>query len=100
MNTTIFMAFPCMFTHICLDMGVAEVPGIDMLLRLKTKTNLGLIRDVSNPISKEDKLGATIIQGAFEDGGHRDDTAGFTDMGDSPTKTGHSKNQTSNVEDT
>lgn len=52
---------------------------------------LGLTREVVNPISRKAKLGSTMIQRSFEVGGHGNNTAGFTDIGDTPTENGLSK---------
>lgn len=46
--------------------------------------DLGLIIDVTNPIPKMEKLGTLLINEAYGAGGAN--TAGFTDMGDTPTE--------------
>lgn len=49
-NTDKLLDFPYMLTQIYLEKGVPEIPDIDRFLRSRTTTNLGLIRDITNPI--------------------------------------------------
>lgn len=51
-------------------------------------TDLGLIRDMDNPISKMAKLVGTIIRESYEAQKQGVDITGFTNMGDAHTETG------------
>lgn len=75
----------------------ATAPKDDQILRPKTIINLGLIRDLPNPISRSAKLEAIIIQGAFEAGGPGHETTGFTELDDTPTETVKSEPQASDA---
>lgn len=72
-----------------------ELPDINRFLRPRTTIDLGLIRDVTNPISKMAKLGTSIISDAYEAG--EDDSTRFTDIGDIPIKTVQSMSQASDA---
>lgn len=72
-----------------------ELSDIDLFSRLTTIINLELIRYITNPISKVEKLGALIISKAY--GSKRDNTVGFIDMGDTTTETSHFEPQASDI---
>lgn len=44
-----------------------------------------------NPISKDEKVGATLLREAFQVGGHDIDILGFSDIGKTPAKTAQSE---------
>lgn len=88
------MDFLCLLTWIYLDVAAQEIPDVDQFIQPLTRTDLGLIRDYANPISKVEKMGATMIREAYEAGGHKHDTTGFTDIGETPMDTDQSNPQT------
>lgn len=49
-RTDTVLAFPYLVTQIFLEARVPELPDIDQFLWLRTKTDLRLIRDITNPI--------------------------------------------------
>lgn len=61
-NIDTFMDLNFMLTQIYLDAGVPELLGIDQFLRPKTTTDIGLIKDIANQISKKVTLVAAIIE--------------------------------------
>ncbi|KAF3677330.1 hypothetical protein FXO37_04880 [Capsicum annuum] len=77
------------------SMAVQELPDIDQFIKSRTTTDLGLIRDDDNPISKAAKIGATMIREIFEAISHGNNTIRFTNMGATPMKTTQSEPQTS-----
>lgn len=46
--------------HICLEEGVLELPEFNQFIELKNTTDLGLIRDAANPMTRQAKQGATL----------------------------------------
>lgn len=48
--------------------------------------DLGLIRDIANPISKTMEVGDALLREAFQVGGPSIDTLGFTDIDDTPAE--------------
>lgn len=83
--TNLVMAFPCLLTQIFLEAGVPELLDINRFFRLRITNNLGLVRDITNPISKMEKLGVSKISKAYKARG--DDTTGFTNISDTLTET-------------
>ncbi|KAF3672270.1 hypothetical protein FXO37_07617 [Capsicum annuum] len=92
-STDIILAFPCLLTQIFLYTEVPELLDIDRFLRRRTTIDLGLIKDVTNPISKIAKMTSTMVNDAYESQGKRQDT----ERGGTPTETGQSKPQASYV---
>lgn len=90
-STDIVQIFPYLLTQICMEAGVQELPNINLFLGSRTMNDLGLIIDINNLISKMENLGALIISEAYGAGG--DDTTGYTDIGDTLTKTSQSTTQ-------
>lgn len=86
MSTDIVLAFPFFLTQISFDVGLQELLDVDHFIRSRTITNLGWIRDVDNPLSKEAKMGAIIIREAYEVRGNRVDTTGLTVLGETYLK--------------
>lgn len=78
-------------TKVFLDARVKQVLEVDQFMRPCSTTDLGLISDVANPISKTAKLGATLIQVVYEVTGHETDTTGFTDIDEIPLESAQSK---------
>lgn len=46
------LAYPYMIMYICLAVGVLELLGINEMIEAKRTTNLGLIRDTANLLSR------------------------------------------------
>lgn len=51
-GTNVVLAFPFILTQICLEDCVFELPNVDHFIKPKNITDLGLICDTANPISK------------------------------------------------
>ncbi|KAF3684980.1 hypothetical protein FXO38_00027 [Capsicum annuum] len=64
--TNTILAFPFLLIQIYLDAGVQEFPGINRFLRPKTTIDMGLIKDVSNLISKMTKLATSMVSDTYE----------------------------------
>lgn len=47
-----FLAYSCMITQIYLAEGVQFLLGINEILEAMNTTNLGLIRDTTNPLAR------------------------------------------------
>lgn len=55
------LAYPCMITHICLVTGVQQIPGVDELLEPIHTIDLGLNRDVANPMDRQARKRADML---------------------------------------
>lgn len=75
------LAFPCLLMQLYLDQGMSDISRVDQFFKVWGIIHLGLIRDVSNPISKVPKVEAFLLLQAFQAGGHCIDTLGFIDIG-------------------
>lgn len=51
----VILASSCLLTKIFLKVGVPELPDIDQYIELKTTTDLGLIKDAVNPMTRQAK---------------------------------------------
>lgn len=60
METDTVLAFHYLLTRIYLPMRVPEIPDIDKFIQMRNTTNLGLIYNVANPISKVAMMEASI----------------------------------------
>lgn len=69
-ETDTVIEFPYLLMYICIDTGVPKIQ------------DLGLARDIANPISKATKKGEKIIRQAFKARKHGINTIGFTNMGE------------------
>lgn len=70
---------------------------MDQFIHPKNITDLGLICDAANPMSKQDKQGAALLVGALQNRDPSTNTIEFTDIGDTLDKIGSSDIQTSDV---
>lgn len=57
----IFLAYPWMITQIFFDTGVQELLGIDQFDEPKNCMDLGLIKDAANPMAREARWGAEML---------------------------------------
>lgn len=48
----VLLAYPCLITQICLAAGVMELSFIDEMIEAIHTTDLSLIRDAGNPLSR------------------------------------------------
>lgn len=68
------LAYPCMATLICLAMGVQELSGIDEMIEAMNTTNLGLIRDIANPLDKKERNRADMLAEMYRQSGQTETT--------------------------
>lgn len=57
----VVLAFPSLLTQIFLEARVTKLPDINKYIEPKTTTDLGLIRDTMNPMTKKAKQRAVIL---------------------------------------
>lgn len=62
----IVLTFHFLLTQIYFELGVLDLLDIHRFLRPRTRINLGLIRDVTNPVSRTDKLAALMVSDVYE----------------------------------
>lgn len=48
----LLLAYLCLITKLCLVAGIQELPGINKFIKAMNTTNLGLIRDAINLLTK------------------------------------------------
>lgn len=86
MSTDTIITFLCLLTQIYLDVGVPDLPDIDMFIRLCYTINLSLSRCVVNPMYKASKIGESMRTKAFGTRGPSIETSGLTDLGNTPAE--------------
>lgn len=62
----LFLAFSCIITQIFLAVRVQELPVIDQFIEQKNTTDLGLIREVKNPMTRQAKQATTLLAQAMQ----------------------------------
>lgn len=86
-STNNIIAFPYLLTQIYLITRVQENQDIDQFIRTWTTKYVVLIKDNANPISKEAKIGATMIRKVYVAKGKEIETTRLTDKGETLTTT-------------
>lgn len=61
----LLMAYPCMIMQMLLAVGVQELPGIDKMFEATNTTNLGLIRNIANPLARKEIKGAVMLKDMY-----------------------------------
>lgn len=51
-GTDVILAFPCFFTQIYLEAKVSKLLDMDQFIEPNNTTDLGLIKDATNPMSR------------------------------------------------
>lgn len=59
------LAYPYLITQLCLVAGVQELSNIDKMIEATNTSDLGLIRDATNPMDIKVRQGADIIAEMF-----------------------------------
>lgn len=60
-ETDTVLAFPYLLMQICIVVKVLETPDVDDFIQLRNTTDLGLIHDIANTISKQAKIEGTLL---------------------------------------
>lgn len=57
----LLLAYPCLITQLCLAIGVQELLDINKMIESTNTTDLGLIRDTTNLLSRQARRGADML---------------------------------------
>lgn len=72
------LVFPCLITQICLEEGVPQLPEFDQLIEPKNTTNLGIIQDAANPMTRQAKKGTVLLARAIQSRGESTEAFEFS----------------------